>query len=70
MTVFKDTRSLAADAVAMAIAILEGAAVDAPVITNNGAVDVPTKQTPVIVVDKDNVQEVLIDSNYYPEGTF
>jgi len=70
MTVFKDVRTLVTDAIAMAVTILEG---NTPVTTgsyDNGSIDVPAKQTDVVVVDADNVQAALIDSGYYSESDF
>lgn len=70
MTVFKDTRTLAADSVAMAVSILkcETPATDATY--NNEKKDVPSKQTAIVVVEKTNVKEALIDSGYYDASEF
>jgi ABC-type sugar transport system ATPase subunit len=65
MTVFKDVRSLVQTTVDTAVALVKG---QTPVATgkyNNGVIDVPTLQSPVVTVDKTNVQSVLIDSGYY-----
>lgn len=70
MTVFKDTRTLAQDAMDMAITIMEGNTPELDATYNNLVKDVPSKQTPVVVVTKDNVQEVLIDSGYYAASQF
>lgn len=70
MTIFKDTRTLAADAVAMATAILNDKTPETDSTYNNGNIDVPSKQTPVVVVTKDNVQSALIDSGYYEASDF
>lgn len=70
MTVFKDTRTLAADSVAMAMSVLNGEKVDTTTTYNNGNVDVPARQTDVVVVTKDSVKEALIDSGYYEESDF
>lgn len=70
MTVFKDTRVLASDAMKMAIEILEGRTPVTDTTYNNGVIDVPAKQSPVIVVTKDNVKEALIDSGYYDASEF
>ncbi|MDE7434673.1 MAG: sugar-binding protein [Lachnospiraceae bacterium] len=70
MTVFKDTRTLAADSVAMALAVLKGESVDTTTTYNNGKIDVPSKQTDIVVVTKDNVKEALIDSGYYEAADF
>ncbi|MCR5791888.1 MAG: sugar-binding protein [Lachnospiraceae bacterium] len=70
MTVFKDTRTLAADSVAMALAVLNGEEVETTTTYNNGKIDVPAKQTDIVVVTKDNVQSALIDSEYYSASDF
>ena len=70
MTVFKDTRTLASDSCAMAKAILNGESPATDTTYNNGNIDVPSKQTDVVVVTKDNVRSALIDSGYYEESEF
>ncbi len=70
MTVFKDTRTLAADSVDMAVSILKGDTPATDTTYNNEKVDVPAKETPIIVVTKDNVKKALIDSGYYKESEF
>ena len=70
MTVFKDTRVLAADSVAMALDILGGNTPATDTTYNNEAKDVPAKQTNVTVVTQDNVKSVLIDSGYYDASEF
>lgn len=70
MTVFKDTRTLAADSVEMAMAILNGETPETDTTYNNEKIDVPAKETPIVVVTKDNVQEALIDSEYYEASEF
>ncbi len=70
MTVFKDTRTLAADAMNMAIEILEGRQPQTDASYFNQVVDVPAKQTPVVIVTQDNVKSVLIDSGYYDASDF
>lgn len=70
MTVFKDTRTLAADSVAMAVSVLNGETVATDTTYNNGVIDVPAKQTAIVVVTKDNVQSALIDSEYYSADEF
>lgn len=70
MTVFKDTRTLAADSVAMAVDILDGKEPATDSTYNNESIDVPAKQTVINVVTKDNVKEVLIDSGYYEASEF
>jgi putative multiple sugar transport system substrate-binding protein len=61
---------LVADAIKMAVDVLDG---KTPVTTgayNNGKKDVPAKQTAVVVVSKDNVKAALIDSGYYQATDF
>ena len=70
MTVFKDTRTLAADSVAMAMSILNGETPKTDTTYNNGVKDVPAKQTDIVVVTKSNVKEALIDSEYYDASDF
>lgn len=70
MTVFKDTRTLAADAMNMAIEVLQGRKPATDDVYYNQMVDVPAKQTPVVIVTQDNVKAVLIDSGYYNADEF
>lgn len=70
MTVFKDTRTLAADSVAMAVSILNGDTPTTDTTYNNEVKDVPAKQTDIVVVTQDNVKEALIDSEYYDASEF
>lgn len=70
MTVFKDTRTLAADSVAMAMSILNGETPKTDTTYNNGVKDVPAKQTDIVVVTQSNVKEALIDSEYYDASDF
>lgn len=70
MTVFKDPRTLAKDAAASAIAYQQGGTPVATTTYNNGAIDVPSKQSAIIVVDKSNIKPVLIDSGYYQFDDF
>ena len=70
MTVFKDVRTLVDDAIAAAVALLEGGAPEASGSYNNGVIDVPAIQSPVVTVDQANVQAELIDSGYYSADEF
>lgn len=70
MTVFKDTRTLAKDAMDMAISVIQGKTPATDATYNNGVKDVAAKQTPIIVVTKDNVKSALIDSGYYTADKF
>jgi len=70
MTVFKDVRTLVDDAIAAAVALLAGDAPNATGSYNNGVIDVPAIQSPVVTVTRDNVVEALIDSGYYSADLF
>lgn len=70
MTVFKDTRVLASDSVAMAVAILGGQTPTTDSTYDNGVIEVPSKQTDIVVVTQDNVKAALIDSEYYDASEF
>ncbi|MDQ6421552.1 sugar ABC transporter substrate-binding protein [Paenibacillus sp. LHD-117] len=70
MTVFKDVRTLVTDAMGMAVSILDGKSPETTGSYNNGTIDVPAKQTNVIVVDQANVKKELVDSAYYKAEDF
>jgi putative multiple sugar transport system substrate-binding protein len=70
MTVLKDVRSLAADAVAAANAFVAGGTPEKTTTYNNGKIDVPAKPSAIVTVTKDNVKQALIDSGYYQASDF
>jgi putative multiple sugar transport system substrate-binding protein len=70
MTVLKDTRTLAADAIAAAQAFLAGNTPEQTNTYNNGVFDVPAKPSEVIAVDKENVKAAIVDSGYWPASDF
>ena len=70
MTVLKDVRTLAADAIAAAQAFLAGETPEQTNTYNNGVFDVPAKPSEVIAVDSENVQAAIIDSGYWPAADF
>ena len=70
MTVLKDVRTLVSDAIAAAVAFLEGKTPAQTNSYNNGKIDVPAKPSEVISVDKANVKEAVIDSGYWPASDF
>jgi putative multiple sugar transport system substrate-binding protein len=70
MTVFKDVRTLVKDAMGMAIEVLDGNTPETTGSYDNGKIEVKAKQTDVIVVDKENVEAELIESEYYEAGDF
>ena len=70
MTVFKDVRTLVADAITASVALLENKTPAAKGSYNNGKIDVPAIQSAVVSVDKANVKAALIDSGYYQASDF
>lgn len=68
MTVFKDVRTLVQTAIDATLALLKGQSPTATTTYNNGAIDVPGLQSPVISIDQSNVKAVLLDSGYYQAG--
>ena len=70
MTVFKDVRTLVQDAISAAVALLSGKSPNSKGSYNNGKIDVPAIQSPVISVDKANVKEKLFDSGYYKTSDY
>ena len=70
MTVFKDIRTLAKDAAAGAITYLQGGTPVATTTYNNGAINVPSKPSAVVTVDKNNLKSALIDTGYYQLSDF
>ena len=70
MTVLKDTRTLAADAITAATTFLAGGTPEQTTTYNNGTFDVPAKPSEVITVDKSNVKAAIVDSGYWPADEF
>jgi putative multiple sugar transport system substrate-binding protein len=70
MSIFKDTRTLAAKTVEMVDAIMKGT--DAPVndtsTYNNGTGVIPSYLCEPVFADVNNYKELLIDSGYYKES--
>ena len=56
MTVLKDVRTLAADAITAANAFLAGQTPEKTNTYNNGKIDVPAKPSAIVTVTKDNVK--------------
>jgi putative multiple sugar transport system substrate-binding protein len=69
-TIFKDTRELAAVAVAMAVAILNGETPETNDTTtyDNGVKTVPSYLLTPYIVTTDNYKELLVDSGYIDEA--
>ncbi len=70
MTVLKDTRTLAKDAIDAALAFLSGKTPPQTTTYNNKTIDVPAKPSEVISVDKANVKAAVVDSGYWPASDF
>lgn len=70
MTVLKDVRTLAKDAIEVAKTFLNG---QTPVITKtyfNGAAEIPANPSRIITVTRENLREAIIDSGYYEASLF
>ena len=69
MSVFKDTRTLAAQVVKMIKQILAGEEVEVNDTTtyNNNVITVPSYLCAPVFADANNYKELLIDSGYYTE---
>jgi putative multiple sugar transport system substrate-binding protein len=65
MSIFKDTRILADQVIAMTEAILEGKTVPTNATYNNGVKDVPSYNCEIKFANKDNWKELLVDTEYY-----
>jgi putative multiple sugar transport system substrate-binding protein len=70
MTVFKDVRTLVDDAIKASTALLKNEAPAAQGSYNNGKIDVPAIQSPVVSVDQANVKAALFDSGYYKASDY
>ena len=70
MTVLKDVRTLVADAIAAAVAFLDGKTPEQTHTYNNNVIEVPAKPSAVVTVTKDNVKAAIVDSGYYPASDF
>ncbi|HPF86942.1 MAG TPA: sugar ABC transporter substrate-binding protein [Candidatus Limiplasma sp.] len=68
MSVFKDTRTLAEQTVAMVSDILAGVVPDTNATYNNGVFDVPSYNCTPVFANADNYEELLIDSGYYSKA--
>jgi putative multiple sugar transport system substrate-binding protein len=70
MTVFKDPRALARNAVAGAVAYLRGHTPVKNATINNGRIDVRSRLAAPVPVTIDNIQSALIDTGYYQSTDF
>jgi len=65
MTVLKDTRKSGKSAVDAAINLAEGGPVDTNSNVNNGKMDVPSILLEPVLIDKNNIDSVIIGSGFY-----
>lgn len=65
MSIFKDTRELAKQVIAMTDAILAGTEVPVNAEYDNGTKKVPSFNCEIKFADKDNWKALLVDTNYY-----
>lgn len=65
MSVFKDTRTLAAQTVQMVTDILEGKTPETNATYANGVMDVPSYNCTPVFADLGNYEELLLESGYY-----
>lgn len=70
MTVLKDVRDLVKGAINTAVDVLEGKEVETNGAYNNGVVDVPAQDIPVITVTQENVSDTIVGSGYYSADEF
>lgn len=72
MSIFKDTRGLAAKVVDMVTAIIDGKTVPVNDTStyDNGTGIIPSYLCDPVFADKDNYKEILVDSGYYTEDQF
>ena len=65
MTVYKDQKKLAAEAIKVAIEMAENKTVNTNGKTNNGKIDVPSVLLEPVVVDKHNIDKEFIESGFF-----
>ncbi len=65
MSIFKDTRTLAARTVTIVNSILAGEEVETNSTVSNNVLDVPTYYCTPVFADANNYVALLIDSGYY-----
>jgi putative multiple sugar transport system substrate-binding protein len=70
MTVLKDPQALADDAIASAVAFLLHRTPVATTTYDNGVFAVPSKESAIVAVTLDNIQETLIDTGTYDPDDF
>ena len=70
MTVFKDPRTRATEAVAAAATFLRGGSPVATTTINNGAIDVPASLLASVTVTRKNIRAAVIDTGDDKAGDF
>jgi putative multiple sugar transport system substrate-binding protein len=65
MSIFKDTRVLADQVIAMTDAILAGKEVPVNATYPNGKIDVPSYNCKILFADNSNWKAILVDTEYY-----
>ena len=67
MTVLKDTRKLGSNAIDAAIKLAQGEPIDVTTEINNGKIEVPSILLEPVLVDKRNIDSVIIGSGFYTD---
>jgi putative multiple sugar transport system substrate-binding protein len=70
MTVFKDVRTLCADAIAAAVVYSQGKTPVQTATYDNGKIKVPAKPSAIITVTKENLKAAIVDSGYLTADKF
>ena len=68
MTVFKDTRETASEAIRVALKLALKQPINADRAVNNGTIEVPSILLPATVVTQENYKEILVESGYIKES--
>jgi len=70
MTVFKDPGMLVKDTMDLVDTILSGKEPKVNAYYNNNVKDVPSIQSDVVIVTRDNLKEVFFDTGYYDKNNY
>ena len=65
MTVYKPIEALASKAAKLAIDLAEGRELEGVTLMNDGTYDVPYYNVEPVMVDRDNIDSVVIDSGFH-----
>ncbi len=65
MTVYKPLKTLATRAAQVAVELAEGKEIASTQTVNNGAIDVPSVLLDPVMVDKDNLEEVIVGDGFH-----